>query len=125
MAQAVGIGGIFLRSPDPKALQAWYQTHLGIDMSSGIWMHTGGPMVFAPFTQEDTYFPTDRAVMLNFRVDDLDALLVQLTGAGITSETRPDEWDGPHGRFARIHDPDGNPVELWQPPELPPDTQPD
>ena len=53
--------------------------------------------------------------MLNFRVDDLDALVARLAEAGIEAERR-EEWDGPHGRFARIHDPEGNPVELWQPP---------
>ena len=58
--------------------------------------------------------------MLNFRVDDLEALIAALAEDGIAAETRPDEWDGPHGRFARIHDCDGNPVELWQPPDLPP-----
>ena len=119
MAKAVGIGGVFLRSANPDRLKDWYQTHLGIDMRQGFWLQTGGPTVMAPFPNDSDYFETDRQVMLNFRVDDLDALLSQLAAAGIDAETRPDEWDGPHGRFARIHDCDGNPVELWQPPELP------
>ena len=120
MAQATGIGGVFLRTDDPEALAAWYATHLGVDMRQGAWQQEAGPTVFAPFPRDSTYFPADRAVMLNFRVDDLDALLADLTAAGIPAETRA-EWDSEIGRFARITDPEGNPVELWQPagPALP------
>lgn len=114
MAQATGIGGVFLRSDDPEALAAWYATHLGIDMSAGAWMQAAGPTVFAPFARSSDYFEADRQVMLNFRVDDLDALLVALAEAGIAAETRA-EWDSEIGRFARIHDPEGNPIELWEP----------
>ena len=71
--------------------------------------------MFAPFKAETDYFPADRQWMLNFRVDDLSALISQLQAAGIAVETRP-EWDGEWGKFARIHDPEGNPVELWQEP---------
>ena len=114
MAKALGIGGVFFRSRDTKALAAWYETHLGI---SGFWNQEAGPTVFAPFPADTDYFPVDRQWMLNFRVDDLDALIAQLEAAGIAVETRPDEWDTPEtGRFARIADPEGNPIELWQPP---------
>jgi len=72
--------------------------------------------VFAPFKADTDYFPADRQFMLNFRVDDLDGLMTALTAAGIAVETRA-EWDTPEtGRFARIADPEGNPIELWQPP---------
>ena len=115
MAKALGIGGVFFRSRDTKALAAWYETHLGI---SGFWNQEAGPTVFAPFPADTDYFPVDRQWMLNFRVDDLDALIAQLEAAGIAVETRPDEWDTPEtGRFARIADPEGNQIELWQPPE--------
>ncbi|MEX0283786.1 MAG: VOC family protein [Paracoccaceae bacterium] len=114
MAQATGIGGVFLRADDPQALGEWYNKHLGIDMSAGAWMQAAGPTVFAPFPRDSDYFPPDRQVMLNFRVDDLSALITELEGAGIAVETRA-EWDSEIGRFARIHDPEGNPVELWQP----------
>lgn len=114
MAGATGIGGVFFRADDPEGLTAWYNTHLGIDMSRGAWMQSGGPTVFAPFARDSDYFAADRQVMLNFRVDDLDALLDQLRSAGITAETRA-EWDSEIGRFARIHDPEGNPIELWEP----------
>lgn len=114
MAQATGIGGVFLRSDDPEKLSSWYSTHLGIDLSQGAWIQAAGPTVFAPFPRDSDYFEQDRQVMLNFRVDDLDGLLAQLSAAGIAAETRP-EWDSEIGRFARIHDPEDNPIELWEP----------
>ena len=115
MAKATGIGGFFFRSRDNKALAEWYATHLGV---TEFWQQAAGPTVFAPFKQDTTYFPHDHQWMINLRVDDLDALVVQLQIAGIAVETRPDEWDAPEtGRFARIHDPEGNPIELWQPAE--------
>jgi glyoxylase I family protein len=114
MAKATGIGGIFFRSRDPEGLSRWYETHLGIP---GFWNQEAGQTVFAPFRHESDYFPLDRQWMINLRVDDLDALLAQLRSAGIAAETRA-EWDTPEtGRFARIHDPEGNPIELWQPPK--------
>lgn len=113
MAKALGIGGIFFRSADNKALAQWYETHLGI---AELWNQQAGLTVFAPFRQESDYFPADKQWMINFRVDDLDALMDQLRAAGIAVETRPDEWDSPEtGRFARIHDPEGNQIELWEP----------
>ena len=114
MAKAVGIGGVFLRSDNPETTVKWYRDHLGIDMSQGAWMQAAGPTVMQPFHTDDTYFPTDRLVMLNLRVDDLDALIAHLESAGIHVQTRP-EWNSEIGRFARIHDPDGTPVELWEP----------
>ncbi len=114
MAKATGIGGIFFRARDTKALAAWYEKHLGIP---GFWNQEAGPTVFAPFEQATTYFPADKQWMINLRVDDIDALIAQLKAAGIAVETRPNEWDTPEtGRFARIHDPEGNQIELWQPP---------
>ena len=114
MAKASGIGGVFLRSDTPEALREWYATHLGIDMSVGAWMQQAGPAVMQPFHSDNDYFPLNKAVMLNFRVDDLDGLITQLRAAGIAVKTDP-EWDSEIGRFARFHDPDGNPPELWDP----------
>ena len=114
MAKATGIGGVFFRADDPASLAEWYATHLGIDMSVGAWMQAAGPTVFAPFPRDSDYFADDRQTMLNFRVDDLDAVIGKLKQAGIAVETRP-EWNSDIGRFARIHDPEGNPVELWEP----------
>jgi len=114
MTQITGIGGVFFRARDPDALSRWYQDHLGLDMSKGAWMQHAGPTVFAPFPDNSDYFPPDRAFMLNFRVTDLTALIAQLRAADIDVETR-DEWNSEIGRFARINDPEGNPIELWEP----------
>ena len=114
MAKAVGIGGVFLRSDDPEALGAWYVAHLGRDLRGGAGMQAAGPTVFAPMGRESDYYPADKAVMLNYRVDDLDGMIADLEAAGIAVETRA-EWDSEIGRFARIHDPEGNPIELWEP----------
>jgi predicted enzyme related to lactoylglutathione lyase len=118
MERVVGIGGVFFRAKEPKALAQWYQTHLGInlaptDMNMQPWVSKEGVTVFAPFADDTDYFPPDRMFMLNFRVQDLDAMLVQLRAAGV-EVTQDEAMDG-IGRFARIHDPEGNPVELWEP----------
>lgn len=113
MAAVTGIGGIFFRSRDPAALAAWYETHLGITQ---LWSQSAGQTVFAPFPQDSDYFPAARQWMINLRVDDLDGMMASLKASGIAVETRPDEWDNAGiGRFCRIHDPEGNPIELWEP----------
>ena len=125
----IGFGGYFFRSPDPEAASAWYKEHLNVgggcsaDASGPIdewtWAAVDGPTVFAPFAADTDYFPADRQAMLNFRVSELDALLAKLRSADIVVETRA-EWDSPEtGKFARIHDLDGNPIELWEPPAEP------
>ena len=71
--------------------------------------------MFSPFKADTDYFPADKQWMLNLRVERLDALMASLTAAGIEVLTNA-EWDAPGvGRFARIHDPEGNPIELWEP----------
>lgn len=114
-----GIGGFFFRSNDPQALAAWYLTHLGVGAPEGqfLWDQQAGPTVFAPFKADSDYFAADKGWMLNLRVDDLDGLTASLAAAGIEVITKP-EWNASAevGRFARIHDPEGNPIELWQPP---------
>jgi glyoxylase I family protein len=78
-------------------------------------MQEAGPTAFAPFEQDTDYFGRpDQQWMINFRVTNLDAMIKQLEAADITVETR-DEWDSEVGRFARIHDPEGNAIELWEP----------
>ncbi|GAB4523988.1 MAG: glyoxalase/bleomycin resistance/dioxygenase family protein [Amphiplicatus sp.] len=117
MAKVTGIGGFFFRARDPRALAAWYERHLGVaDIANSVWTQEAGQTVFAPFAADTDYFGRrEQQWMINFRVDDLDALLAQLKAAGVEAETRA-EWDSEEtGRFARIHDPEGNPVELWEP----------
>ncbi|UVO52305.1 VOC family protein [Sphingomonas sp. SUN019] len=122
----LGIGGLFFRSRDPDALNAWYRDHLGVgagcnatgegEPDEWFWQVQGGPVVFAPFKADTDYFAADKQFMINLRVTDLDGLLASLRAAGIAVETRV-EWDAPEtGRFARIHDPESNAVELWEPP---------
>ena len=121
-----GMGGLFFRAQDPDALNAWYREHLGVGAgcdSTGTgaidewsWTVEGGPMVFAPFKDDTDYFAADKQFMINLRVSDLDSLLEQLNAAGIEVITKP-EWNDPAtGQFARIHDPEGNAIELWEPP---------
>ncbi|MFT3998314.1 MAG: VOC family protein [Asticcacaulis sp.] len=111
-----GIGGFFFRAQNPEALRDWYAKHLGVGSAPyGAWDTQGGPSVFAPFAADTDYFPASHQWMLNLRVDDIDGLCDSLRAAGIEVITKP-EWDMPGiGRFARIHDPEGNPIELWQP----------
>lgn len=121
----IGMGGYFFRAADPAALKAWYREHLGVGGGCGtdaagesnewLWFTTGGPMVFEPFKQSSDYFPAEKQAMVNFRVAGMDELLGKLRAAGIDVITK-DEWDaGGIGRFARIYDPEGNAIELWEP----------
>lgn len=118
MAKVTGIGGIFFRARDPQALNDWYCRHLGITQPDvSVWVQEAGPTVFSPFNADSDYFAADRQWMLSLRVDDLPVLIDQLRAAGIAVETRADwDGDGSYGTFARIHDPEGTPIELWQPP---------
>ena len=122
----LGIGGLFFRAKDPDALNAWYREHLNV--GSGCvatagstpdewsWQTEGGPVVFGPFKESTDYFAADKQWMINLRVSDVDSLLDQLNAAGIDIITKP-EWNDPSiGQFARIHDPEGNAIELWEPP---------
>ena len=111
-----GIGGLFFRARDPDALSRWYLEHLGVGSADWTpWRQAEGPTVFQPFAADTSYFAADRQFMLNLRVDGLDELLGALRASGIEVATDP-TWNSPEvGRFARIHDPEGNPVELWEP----------
>ena len=120
----VGMGGYFFRAKDPEGLKAWYRDHLGVgggmgeDPATGhsnewVWYVEGGPMVFSPFRADSDYFAADKQAMINLRVTDLDGLLAKLREAGIEI-TREEEMEGV-GRFARVHDPEGNAIELWEP----------
>ncbi|USI74935.1 VOC family protein [Sphingomonas morindae] len=122
----LGVGGFLFRATDPEGLKAWYATHLGVGAGCvgdpalapdpHCWQAGAGPLMFAPLARDTDMLPADKGFMLNFRVSDLAALRARLGAAGIAVETR-DEWDALGvGRFARLHDPEGNPIELWEPP---------
>lgn len=116
-----GVGGVFFRSPDPKALAAWYRDILGITVEDwgGAALKTDAPghppvVVWGPFAKGTKYFaPSTREFMINFAVDDLDAFLARIEAQGVKVLKRDDS--DPSGRFAWIVDPDGTKVELWQP----------
>jgi glyoxylase I family protein len=119
MERVSGIGGVFFRARDPETLAAWYRDHLGVtpvpsNYDEPSWEQEAGPTVFAPFPETTTYFGDSGKVwMMNFRVSNLDAMLDQLRAAGISVEL--DQQSYPNGRFARLYDPEGNPIELWEP----------
>lgn len=119
MEKVLGIGGLFFRSSDPERLARWYADHLGVDpvpqdYDTPAWQQQAGTTVFAPFPSDTDYFGDPaRQWMINFRVRDLDAMAAQLRAAGIEVTIHPEIL--PNGRFARLADPEGNPVELWEP----------
>ena len=116
MGRATGIGGIFFRSADTQALGAWYERWFGITAGGAPWNTEAGMTVFAPFKADTDYFPADKAFMLNLRVDDLASLIAAFRAEDIAVETRAELENTGYGDFARVCDPEGNPVEMWQPP---------
>jgi predicted enzyme related to lactoylglutathione lyase len=119
MEKVTGIGGLFFRARDPEALAQWYRDRLGISLvpcsyEEQPWRQEAGPTAFAPFPESTDYFrDASKAWMVNFRVRNLDATIEQLRAAGISIEIDPEQY--PNGRFARLNDPEGNPIELWEP----------
>lgn len=119
MERVVGVGGFFFKAKNPKALAQWYEANLGIPPVPGeydapSWETEAGTTVFAPFKQDTTYFGApSQQWMINFRVRDLDKMAAQLRASGIAVEVDPETY--PNGRFAKVVDPEGNPIQLWQP----------
>lgn len=117
--RVTGIGGLFFRARDPSTLGQWYADYLGVDPVPGDydtppWQQEAGATVFAPFEAETDYFGgAERMWMVNFRVNNLDAMVDQLEASGTSVEIDPETY--PNGRFARLHDPEGNPIQLWEP----------
>jgi predicted enzyme related to lactoylglutathione lyase len=118
MERVVGIGGVFFRARDPHALARWYHERLGVDAFDGetVWQQERGPTIFAPVETDATYYfaSAEQAVMVNFRVRDLDAMLAQLIALGETIDGDI-EVEAGAGRFAWVVDPQGNRVQLWEP----------
>ncbi len=119
MEKVTGIGGFFFRAKDPKALAKWYEDNFGInlvptDYDTPAWRTEAGTTVFAPFKQDTDYFGDWRQQwMINFRVRDLKAMAAQLRANGSEVEVDPEEY--PNGWFGKLNDPEGNPIQLWQP----------
>src|SRR4051812_47124721 len=125
MARVTGLGGVFFKTQDANALRQWYQRNLGLspDEHGAInfpWRDAENPeslgqTVFMPFPSDTKYFePSRSSFMFNFRVDNLDELLLQLRQAGVSIVGEVQEFD--YGRFAWIMDPEGQRIELWEPP---------
>ena len=116
--RVTGIGGFFFRAEDPKALAEWYEKHLGVTQTptsydGKAWRQEEGTTVFAPFSAKSDYFGrASQQWMINFRVRNLDAMVAQLRKDGIAVKVDPERY--PNGRFARLKDPEGNPIELWE-----------
>jgi len=117
MASITGFGGAFIRANDPEALYAWYEQHLGLTRSQGYFEFPASAqraqVVFAFFEHDDAYFPPAQKTMINFQVDDLDAVLDRLKDEGVAVDPKRDAYD--FGKFGWFTDPEGNRVELWQP----------
>lgn len=126
MQRVTGIGGVFFKAKDPKALGAWYQKHLGVPIEAWggavfQWNNPGAPAgtgstVWCPFSAETKYFqPSTAPFMVNFRVQDVRALVAILKEEGCAVDDRVETTE--QGTFAWVMDPEGNRVELWQPAE--------
>jgi|SRR5579859_1979426 len=127
MKRVTGLGGVFFQADDPEKLYQWYEKHLGIQRdptSQAVSMHWRddanpehrGMTVWSLFKKGSKYFEPSRApFMLNYRVDDLDGLLEALRAEGVTIDPKREDYD--YGRFAWIIDPEGNKIELWEPPK--------
>ena len=119
MEHVTGIGGFFFRTKNPAALGQWYKENFGIDLtpadySQKPWSQQAGPTVFAPFPHDTDYFGSlAKHWMINLRVRNLDAMVEQLRAAKIKVTVDAETY--PNGRFARLYDPEGNPIELWEP----------
>jgi predicted enzyme related to lactoylglutathione lyase len=125
MRRVTGIGGIFFKAKDPAALYQWYEKHLGIKPEphgAGAlfrWKDDGDPeglTVWSPFAADTTYFaPSQASFMINYRVENLDELLKLLASEGVEIDPKREDYE--YGRFAWIMDPEGNRIELWEPPK--------
>ncbi len=126
MKRVTGIGGIFFKASDPKKLGDWYKTHLGIDVEEWggyafRWASKDNPSgtgttVWSPFAKDNDYFaPSKSSFMINYRVEDLHALLAVLREEGCDVVDKVEESE--FGKFGWVMDPDGNKIELWQAPE--------
>ena len=117
MKRVIGIGGIFFKSKDPKALGEWYRKHLGLEVEKwgGVKFEGAGTTIWNPFKEDTSYFaPSKASFMINYRVHDLHALLAALRAEGCDVDDKVDESE--YGKFGWVQDPEGNRIELWQAP---------
>jgi predicted enzyme related to lactoylglutathione lyase len=125
MKRVTGIGGVFFKAKDPASLSQWYRTHLGMNVEDwgGVafrWADdkagAKGTTIWSPFKDDTSYFaPSSASFMINYRVEDLHALLAALRAEGCAVDDKVEESE--YGKFGWVVDPEGNKIELWQPPE--------
>ncbi|MBL7998683.1 MAG: VOC family protein [Candidatus Kapabacteria bacterium] len=123
MKRVTGVGGIFFKSENPDALKEWYKTHLGLNTdqygTTFEWRHADNPerkgfLQWSPFKSDTTYFaPSTKDFMINYRVENLTALVDQLRAEGVTILDEIAEFE--YGKFVHILDAEGNAIELWEP----------
>ena len=119
MEKVLGIGGVFLRAKDPQNLALWYQQHLGLPLESdapygSFIAQKNDQTVWSCFAEDSDYFGNQhQQTMINYRVADLTAMLIQLKAAGVWVDSHTE--DGDYGKFGWAKDPEGNRFELWQP----------
>jgi predicted enzyme related to lactoylglutathione lyase len=130
MKRVIGIGGIFFKANDPEKLAAWYKKHLGLEIEewggarfeenagADLEPRRQSYIVWSPFEEHTDYFqPSEKSFMINYRVHNLDALLAQLRSEGVDVDPKTEKSE--FGYFGWIMDPEGNRVELWEPPPAP------
>ena len=123
MKKVTGIGGIFFKCQDPKKIKEWYKTHLGLDTNdygaTFEWREDGDPTkkgstTWSPFTDKTKYFePSSKDFMINYRVENLEALVEDLKKEGVTVVDTIETYD--YGKFVHILDMEGNKIQLWEP----------
>lgn len=123
MKKVTGIGGVFFKSKDPQAMKEWYKTHLGLDTNeygaNFEWRTLEDPSqigstTWSPFKETTSYFqPSTKEFMINYRVEDIEALVEELKKEGVTILDNIETYD--YGKFVHILDAEGNKIELWQP----------
>ena len=119
MEHVTGIGGVFFRAEDPKALVAWYAEHVGVPVQSDgyvVFLNSRDAHVWSPFAADTDYWPAEKQAMVNFTVRDLEAMLEQLRAGGVEIDEQIEDLPG-IGRFGWAVDPEGNRFELWEPAE--------
>ena len=122
MKKVTGIGGIFFKCKDAKMMNHWYHTHLGLNTNEyGAvfeWRQSADPAKkgftqWSPFKESTNYFePSSKDYMINYRVENIEALVAQLTGEGVTILDSIETYE--YGKFVHILDPEGNKIELWE-----------
>ena len=115
MERVTGIGGVYFRARDPKALLDWYAEHLGVPVAGDgfVIFPESRNTVWSPFAEDTDYWPSAKHGMVNFTVRDLDAMLTQLRAAGVEVDDTVEDLE--FGRFGWAIDPEGNRFELWEP----------